>query len=325
MRRRQFIALLGGAAVAWPVTARAQQAAMPVVGFLRSSARADAPHLLTALRLGLKQAGFVEGQNVIIEERYADNQQIRLSALVGELVRQPAGVIIANTAAAFAAKGITNSVPILFATGSDPIRDGLVGSLNRPGGNLTGVVFSSGVLGAKRLETFRQFVPKATKIAVLVNPDNLETEAERNEIISAAKAIGVELVIADVHREPEIDEAFNSFTAHGANALLVGSAAFLNSYRSKIVTLATHYKLPSCFSLREPVASGGLISYGSSITDAYRQIGVYAGRVLKGEKVANLPVMQSSKFELVINLKTAKLLGLEFHPQLLATADEVIE
>jgi putative ABC transport system substrate-binding protein len=273
----------------------------------------------------LKEAGFVEGQNVIIKEHYADNQADRLPVLAGELIREPVNLIVANTAAAFTAKAMTNSVPILFTTGSDPIRDGLVGSLNRPGGNVTGVVFPSGVVGAKRLGVFRQFVPKATLVAVLVNPVNLETQAERSDIVAGAQAMGVELAVADVHNEREIDEAFTTFATQGANALLVGTAAFLQSYRQKVVALATHYRVPSCFALREPVEIGGLLSYGGSVTDAYRQAGLYAARILRGEKASDLPVMQSSKFELVINLKTAKSPGLEFHPQLLVTADEVIE
>ena len=325
--RRVFIALLGGAAASpllRPFTARAQQA-MPVIGFLRSTSLAASTHLVTAFRQGLKEAGFVEGQNVAIEFRSAEDHNDRLPALVADLVRRPVAVIVGENASALAAKATTTTVPIIFATGSDPVRGGVVASLNRPGGNVTGVVFFNAVLGAKRLELLRQLVPKATTIAMLVNPNSLNTEAERSDVQAAARAIGQQLVILDVSSVRDIEAALATFVERGAGALLVGSGGFLNSHRERIVALAARHAIPTIYAQREAVVAGGLISYGASITDAYRQAGLYAARILKGEKPGDLPVMQASKFEFVINLKTAKTLGLEFHPQLLATADEVIE
>jgi putative ABC transport system substrate-binding protein len=325
MRRRDLITLLGGAAAAWPLAARAQQAAVPVVGFLRSATLADVQQWVTAFRQGLKEAGFVEGRNVAIEFRSADNHPDRLPALVADLIRQPVAVIVGNTDSAVAAKAGTTTVPIVFATGSDPVRDGLVASLNRPGGNVTGVAFFSSVLGAKRLELLRQLAPRATTIAVLVNPNSPNTEADRRDVQVAAQAIGQQLVIFDVSSDRDIETAFATLVQRGAGALLVGSGGFLNSNRERIVGLADRHVLPAGFSQREGVVAGGLMSYGTSITDAYRQVGIYAGRILKGEKPADLPVMQSTKFEFVLNLKTAKALGLAIPDKLLALADEVIE
>ncbi len=325
MKRREFITLIGGAAVAWPLTGRAQQPAMPVVGFLRSGTFADVPHWVTAFGQGLKEAGFVEGHNVAIVFRSTDNHPDRLAALVADLIRQPVDVIVGNSDAALAAKATTTTVPIVFASGGDPVRDGLVASLNRPGGNVTGLVFFSGVLGAKRLELLRQLVPQASTIAVLVNPNTLINEAERRDIQAAAQAIGQRLIIFDVSGERDIETAFAKIVQHGAGALLVGTGGFLNSRREQLVALADRFGLPASYSQREGVVAGGLMSYGTSIIDAYRQVGIYVGRILKGEKPADLPVIQSTKFDLVINLKTAKLLGLNVPPTLLAIADEVIE
>ena len=271
------------------------------------------------------EAGFVEGQNVAIAYRWAENQLDRLPALAVDLVRLPAAVIVVNAPAAIAAKDATTTVPIVFMTGSDPVKDGLVASLNRPGGNVTGVSFLVGSLGSKRLELLRQLVPRATTIGILVNLTSPEAEAERKDLQAAAQAIGQQLIILDVGSDRDIETAFATFVQRGAGALLAGSGPFLTSHREQLVALAARYTLPMTYDAREFVAAGGLMSYGTSITDAYRQVGIYTGRILKGEKPADLPVMQSTKFEFVINLKTAKSLGLEIPPTLLALADEVIE
>jgi putative ABC transport system substrate-binding protein len=298
---------------------------MPVIGFLRSTSPTDATHLVTAFRDGLKETGFVEGQNVAIEYRYAEGRNDRLPALVADLIDRRVAVIVGNNPAAFAAKTATSTVPIVFAYGGDPVKDGLVASLNRPGGNVTGVVFIQGVLGAKRLELLRQIVPKATTIAVLVNPNNPEAVSERSDVQAAALAIGQQLLVLDVSSDRDIETAFATFVQRGAGALLVGSGAFFFSHREQVVALAARHALPASYAQREPVVAGGLMSYGSSLTDAYRQAGIYAGRVLKGEKPADLPIMRSTKFEMVINLKTAKTLGLTVPQSLLVAADEVIE
>jgi putative ABC transport system substrate-binding protein len=324
MRRREFIMLVGGAA-AWPRAARAQQPTMPVIGFLRSTSLAASTPMIAGFRQGLTGAGFNEGQNVAIEYRYADNQVERLPGLVAELIRLPVAVIVANLVAALAAKAATTTVPIVFATGSDPVVDGLVTSLNRPGGNLTGVSFVSGLLGAKRLEMLRQLVPTATTIAMLVGTDTLEARIERRDVELAAQALGQQLIIAPFTSQGELDGAFTSIVQRGAKALLVGTGPLPTSNRERLVALAARHAIPAIYALREFVEAGGLMSYGASIVEAYRQAGIYAGRVLKGEKPADLPVMQSTKFALVINLKTAKALGLSMPPTLLATADEVIE
>jgi putative ABC transport system substrate-binding protein len=324
MRRRDFIAVIAGSA-AMPIAARAQQAPMPVIGFLRNTSLADSAHLVAAFRQGLKETGFVEGQNVAIEYRYADNQADRLPALAADLLRLPVAMIAGTSTAILVAKNATTTVPLLFAGGGDPVKDGLVASLNRPGGNVTGVNFFAGVLGAKRLELLRQLVPKATTIAVLVSPSTTETQTERNDVQAAAQAMGQQLIIIDVSSERDFEAAFAKFIQRGAGALLVGTGSLMNSYRHRIVALAARHALPASYALREFAMAGGLMSYGSSIVDAYRQVGVYAGRILKGEKPADMPVMQSSKFEFVINLKTARTLGLEFNPQLLSVADELIE
>jgi putative ABC transport system substrate-binding protein len=324
MRRREFIALIGGAA-AWPLAARAQQAAMPVIGFVRSESLADATNLVTAFRQGLKEAGFVEGQNVTVEYRSGEGQRERLQSVVAELIRRPVSVIAGNSVAMLAAKAATATIPVVFASGGDPVQQGLVASLNRPGGNVTGVVFLSGTLGTKRLELLRQIAPKATAIGMLANPNTTETETERTDVQAAAQAIGMQLIVADVSSDRDIEPALAALVQRGVGALLVGAGGFMTSHRERIVALATRHALPAMYGLREFVAAGGLMSYGTSITDAFRQVGVYTGRILKGEKPADLPVMQSTKFELVLNLKTAKTLGLAIPPSLLALADEVIE
>jgi putative ABC transport system substrate-binding protein len=325
MKRRAFITLLGGSAVAWPLAARAQQPALPVVGFLRSAPLADVAHFTSAFRQGLKQAGFDEGQNVVVEYRSAEGHTDRLPALVAELIRRPVAVIVADNNAALAAKAASTTVPIVFGSGGDPVRNGLVASLNRPGGNVTGVSFLGGVLGAKRLELLLQLVPAATKVAVLVNPGTPTTEAERKDVQAAAQKIGLQLIVADADSGRDIEAAFGTFVQRGAVALLVGSGPFLTSNRERLVALAARHALPAIYHQREIVVAGGLMSYGTSIADAYRQTGIYAARILKGEKPADLPVMQSAKFELVLNLKTARTLGLEISNRVLALADEVIE
>jgi putative ABC transport system substrate-binding protein len=324
MRRREFIAGLGSAA-AWPLVVRAQQPAMPVVGFLRSSTLAASMPLVTAFRQGLKELSFVEGQNVAVEYRYADNQVGRLPALVADLLGRPVAVIVGDTIAAIPAKAATATVPIVFGTGGDPVTQGLVASLNRPGGNATGVVFFATQLAAKRLELLRQLVPKVTTIAMLMNPNSPNFAAERSDAQAAAQAIGQQLVILDVSNDRDIETAFATLMNRGAGALLVGSGTFLTSNAERVVALAAHYGLPAIYPQREAALAGGLMSYGTSLTDAYRQIGVYTGRILKGERPAELPVVRSTKFEFVLNLKTVKALGLDVPPTLLALADEVIE
>jgi putative tryptophan/tyrosine transport system substrate-binding protein len=322
--RRQFISVLGGAA-AWPIKAQAQQPAMPVVGFLRSTSLAPFESLVTAFGQGLKEAGFVEGQNVAIEYRYADNQVDHLPALVAELIRWPVAIIVVNFGAALAAKAATTTVPIVFAAGNDPVKDGLVASLNRPGGNLTGVSWLGSVIGTKRLELLHQLVPKATTIAMFTYPNNPDTEAERKDVQAAAQAIGLQLIMIDVSSDRDIEAAFATFAQRRADALFVGTGAFLTSKRESIVALAARYAIPASYQVREAAVAGGLMSYGPSQSEAYRQAGIYAGRILKGEKPADLPVLQSTKFELVINLKTAKALGLTVPMIMQMTADDVIE
>jgi len=296
-----------------------------VIGFLRSTSAADSTQMVSSFRQGLKEAGFVEGQNVTIEYRWAENQLDRLPALVADLVRLPVAVIAVNAPAANAARSATTTVHIVFVTGSDPVKDGLVASLNRPGGNVTGVSFLVSALGAKRLELLRQLMPKATTIGVLVNPNSPETEAERKDLEAAAQATGQQLVILDLSNDRDIETVFATFVQRGAGALLVGSGPFLTSHREQLVAMAARHALPASYDLRDYVLAGGLMSYGTSITEAYHQVGIYTGRILKGEKPADLAVMQSTKFEFVINLKTAKTLGLTVPPTLLALADEVIE
>jgi putative tryptophan/tyrosine transport system substrate-binding protein len=324
VKRREFMALLGGAA-AWTLAARAQQPGMPVIGFLRDTSLADATHLMAAFRQGLKEAGFIEGQNVAIEYRSAEDQSHRLPALVADLVRQQVALIVGNTPSALAAKTATTTVPIVFVTGNDPVINGLVASLSRPGGNTTGVSFLSTASVTKRLELLRQFVPKPGAIAMLVHPSLNTSEAEARDVKAAAHASGQELMVVEAGTDRDIETAFATFAQRGAVALFIGSHAFFNSRRERVAALAVRHALPAAYSLREFATAGGLMSYGTSITGAYRLGGIYAGRILKGERPADLPVQQSTKFEFVINLRTAKALGIDVPDRLLALADEVIE
>jgi putative ABC transport system substrate-binding protein len=277
---------------------------------------------MTAFRQGLKETGYVEGQNIATEYRSAENDRDKLTALVSDFTRRPVAVIVGNVLVARVAKAATSTVPIVFATGSDPVKDGLVTSLNRPGGNVTGVSFFAATLGAKRLEQLRQLVPSATTIAVLATPDNPE---DLRDVEAAAQAFAQQLIVISATNASEIEAAFATFVQRGAGALITTSGAFTFSHREEIVALAARYTLPASYGLREFATAGGLMSYAASITDAYRQVGMYAGRILKGEKPGDLPVIQSTKFEFVINLKTAKTLGLKVPLIMQMTADEVIE
>jgi ABC-type uncharacterized transport system substrate-binding protein len=326
--RRKFLATLGGAAAAWALTARAQQPVMPVVGFLHTASPDGNAGRVRAFREGLKEAGFVEGENVAIEYRWAEGQYDRLPALAAELVRQQVAVIAATGGApsALAVKTATTTIPIVFAVADDPVRLGLVANLARPGGNATGVNFFVGELVAKRLELLRELVPAATRVAVLVNPANASnTEITLRDVEPAARAMGLQIQVLNASTSREIDSAFASFTRERPDALFVGNDAFFTSRRVQFVTLAARDRIPASYANRDYVEAGGLMTYGTKIADAYRQAGTYAGRILKGAKPSDLPVVQSSKFELVINHQTARLLGLEVPPSLLARADEVIE
>src|SRR5215510_647715 len=325
MRRREFITLLGGIAAVWPIAVRAQQSTIPVIGFLRSTPINISLSFLAAFRQGLKESGFNEGQNVTIEIRSADNQIDRLPALADELVRRPVNVIVTNVLAALAAKNATTAVPIVFVTGSDPVKDGLVSSLNRPGGNVTGVSFVSGALATKRFEILRQLAPNAKTVAMLVQLDADESVLEQRQVQAAARATGQQLIVFDVNSTADIESAFAAMATRGAGALYVGTGPFTTSHREQLTELAARNAIPTMYALREFVAVGGLMSYGASATDAYRQAGIYAARILRGEKPADLPVMQSTKFDFVINLKAAKALGLTVPPSLIALADEVVE
>jgi putative ABC transport system substrate-binding protein len=324
-RRASMTVLIGGAA-AWPLAARAQQAAMPIIGFLDSSSAGEYARFLAAFRGGLNEAGFVEGRNVAIEYRWADGRYDRLSALAAELVRIPVVVLVATgVTAAVAAKAATSTVPIVFNTGGDPVRFGLVASLNRPGGHVTGVASLGKVLLAKRFELLRELVPKAEAIAFLVNPNNAVAELDTSDAQAAAAALGLKLIVLKAGSDGDIDTAFSTVAQQGGGGLLQQLDPFLQSRRDQLLALAARYALPAIYERRDFVAAGGLISYGTSLSDALRLVGNYAGRLLKGEKAADLPVQQPVKFELAINLKTAKALGLTVPDKLLVAADEVIE
>jgi putative tryptophan/tyrosine transport system substrate-binding protein len=327
VKRREFIAGLGSAA-AWPLVARAQQPAMPVVGFLSPSSAEDDYKIVTiAFLQGLKEGGYVEGQNVAIEYRYAENQVDRLPALAADLVRRRVAVIVAgDTAAALAAKAATTTIPIVFGSGGDPVKLGLVASLSRPGANLTGIVSLTVELGPKKLQLLHEVVPNAAAFGILVDPPHLPTSSSSiADLQAAARTLGVQLVIESARTDNDLEPAFASFSQHRAGAVLVSPSTFYNRRMEQLAALAARHALPAIFVVREFVLAGGLMSYGTSLGYTMQQVGIYTGRILKGEKPADLPVQQATKLELIINLKTAKALGLIIPETLLATADEVIQ
>jgi ABC-type uncharacterized transport system substrate-binding protein len=324
MRRRNFLRVLGGAA-AWPLVARAQQPAVPVIGFVRNTSLLDSTQLVIAFRQGLRETGFVEGQNVTIEYRWAEGQHDRLQALLADLIERKVAVIAANSPSALAAKSITTTIPIVFTTGDDPVNLGLVTSLSRPTGNVTGVTFFGGAVVAKQLELLHELLPRATAFSVLVNPNLPGATLQLRDVQEAAHTLRHTIHVLNASTGSEINTAFATMAQQRTDALLVGGDPFFLSRLSQFVTLAARHAVPTIYAQREFVAGGGLISYGTSVTDAYRQVGAYVGRILRGAKPTDLPVVRATKFELIVNLQTAKLLSLEVPPTLLARADEVIE
>jgi putative ABC transport system substrate-binding protein len=329
MRRREFITLLGGAAVAWPLAARAQQPAMPVIGFMNAGTVKGNEHLWAAFRKGISETGYIEGQNITIEYRWAEGHDDRLPGLAADLVRRRVSVIAATSTpaalAALAAREATATIPIVFETAGDPIKLGLVASLNRPEGNITGVTQLNSELVSKRLGLLHDLIPAATIIGFLVNPTDPRAESQTREIQEAAHTLGLQIQVLNASTEDEISTAFAILPQLRVGALVVGTGEFFTRRREQIAALATQQGVPAIYQFREYAAAGGLISYGTSLPDAYRLAGIYTGRVLKGEKPADLPVLRPTKFELVINLKTAKALGLNIPSGGLAIADEVIE
>ncbi len=325
MRRREFVAALGGAA-AWPLAAGAQQPMMPVVGFLRSTPAAPFAHIVEALRQGLKEEGFDEGRNVAIEQRWADNQPDRLPGLAADLVRRQVNAIVGNGPAINVARTATTIIPLVFVVGDDPVKSGLVENLNRPGGNLTGVTFFGGsLLNAKRIELLHELMPNAAVIAVLMDPNSAGFVRELPDVEAAGRAIGRQIVVVNAASESEFETAFVRIAQTGARALLVSGGPFFTSRRRALVALVARQGIPAIYDVREFVEVGGLISYSASISGAYRQAGAYVGRILKGAKPSELPVLQPTAFELAINLKTAKALGITVPPSIALRADEVIE
>jgi putative tryptophan/tyrosine transport system substrate-binding protein len=326
VRRREFITLLGGAAAAWPLAARGQQPAMPVIGFLYGASPDPVAQRLRAFRQGLKDSGYVEGENVAIEYRWAESQFDRLPEMVADLIRRQVTVIAAlNTVAAVAAKAASTTIPIVFSSGEDPVRLGLVASLARPGGNATGINQVIGEVTAKRLGLLNELVPKAKRVGVLVNPADVLTETTLRDVQPAARAIGLQIQVVNASTSGEIDAAFAAFVREQVDALFIGPGGFFSSRRVHIANQAMRHGIPATYSQREYPEIGGLMSYGTKLTDTWRQVGIYTGRILKGAKPADLPVVQASKFELVINAQTARLLGLTIPPGVLAIADKVIE
>ena len=325
MKRREFITLLGSLAAAWPFAAHSQHPSIPVVGFLNTRAPGQDAHLLAAFHAGLKEAGYVEGQNVAVEYRFAEGRNDRLPAMAADLVRRQVAVIAANGPAVVAAKAATTEIPIVFSVGLDPVTSGLVASLNRPGGNLTGDTILFDELGPKRLELMRELVPAATLVAVLVNPAYPTAETQSKDMQAAARTLGLEIHILHASTERDFDTAFATLVQLRAGALVIGNDSFFNSRSEQLAALMIRHRMPTIFQTREFAIAGGLASYGGSIKDSYRQVGLYTGRVLKGEKPADLPVQQTTKVELIVNLKTAKALGIAIPISLLGRADEVIE
>jgi putative ABC transport system substrate-binding protein len=324
MRRRNVITLLGGAAAAWSLPVRAQQPAVPVVGFLGATGAND--RLMAVFRKSVAEAGYIEGRNVAIEYRWAEGRYDRMPAMAAELVRRPVAVIVASpTPPAVVAKAATATIPIIFGVTDDPVRLGLVTSLARPDGNATGVYFFLSDLAAKQLGLLHELVPAAARIALLINPDNANAEGVMREMTVAASSIGVQIEVMRASDSAAIDAAFAALVRNKADALVVGADPFFFSRRAQLATLATRHAIPAVYTVRDFPEAGGLMSYGTSLTEAFRQLGVYTGRILKGAKPADLPVVQSTKFDFIINLTTAKTLGLEVPPSLLARADEVIE
>jgi putative tryptophan/tyrosine transport system substrate-binding protein len=327
VNRRSFITLLGGAAASWPLAARAQQPAMPVIGFLTSTPPQLFANMIDAFRQGLAELGYAEGRNVTFEYRTAGAEYERFQSMAAELVRRPVSVIFATggTAAVLAAKKVTATIPILFYVGGDPVAQGLVASVPRPGGNATGMHWLGGALGAKRLELLRELVPTTTLVGMLVKPDNPESEFEIRDVQRGADSLGLKLQVFNAAHDPDFDSAFAALIEQRADALLVGSDPYFSSRRGRIIALAGRHGVPAIYERREFPEAGGLISYGGLRADAYRQLGIYAGRILMGAKPADLPVLQPTKFEIVINLNAAKALGLDIPATVLARADEVIE
>jgi putative ABC transport system substrate-binding protein len=325
IERRKFLATLGGAAAVWPLAARAQQPAMPVVGFLRSTGAGGSAHLVATFRQGLSEVGLIEGQNVTVEYRWADDQRDRLPGLVADLIRRRVAVIVANTTAAQAAKAAAPTTPIIFLSGTDPVGSGLVKSLSQPGANITGVVFIAADLAGKRLGLLHELVPQVGIIAALLDPNAPGTADELLGVDQARRAIASQIVVVKAAAEGDFNAAFATIAQAGAGALHVGGGPFFLSHRRQIVAMASRHGLPASYVSRQYLEAGGLMSYGASQTDAYRRAASYVGRILKGEKAGDLPVERASKFDLTINLAAAKGMGLEIPPMLLARADEVIE
>jgi ABC-type uncharacterized transport system substrate-binding protein len=325
MKRRDVLTLLGGTAAAWPLAARAQQPAMPVIGFLNGQSPGPFAHLLAGFHRGLNQTGFVEGRTVAIEYRWADGHMDRMIALAAELVRLRVAVIVATGGAHHVAKAATTTIPIVCTIGADPVRDGLVASINRPGGNLTGASVFSAELEAKRLELLIELVPKATLIGLLLDPNFSETHVQAAQTEAAARTLGRQIRLVTATSESEIEAAFSALVEARAGAVAVAGNPFLNSRRRQVVALAERHAIPAIYEYREAPDIGGLMSYGPSVPDVYRQVGVYAGQILNGEKPSDLPIVQPTKFDLVINLKTAKALGLTVPLIMQMIADEVIE